>query len=709
MNIQAYMESVGLTSGQIDMIKKIASTSNAVPLVEANIWDQIGDIGEESEFDDSCAINGNEEAQKLVSQLSTATKVSVPELTDDEPACVTYAKFLVECLRSAHKSINRISTLNRVVDLVNALITIEPQLGGDETVTDTDLLKLASTIDAIRDSVYDKINTLSAKAEKKKNAVAPAKESDLPVDMMLGAGFNKVNPNGQDLQNDEAEVGESTWDQLDTEDIDTVDDIDDEFVDDAEGSVEEGNAAYTNEEIAAWYEILWDLATVIEYKKERKQLDKKLEALTDSETSQTDDRAINQLQTMIAALDDPSAEPAYWSIKKMFVTNLSNRIKPTIDSSLPQIKTETDLDNIEKTNAINSMLGKYVAEYGGNFEEMRKDIIDIKKARSGGAMSSMQANNVTEQLRSAFANNAVPQYVKDAIGFGNTESTDSDSLSDQNVMPADASLRVKREMHSADYDNAEKEDKENLDAFAAALGEAHPENLKRAGEQASVIGKRVLARTRNRMPKKVLAEGIYTDDDDEENSIDIFDDDMSEAVDDYLFNRKHERVTVDEDTGLGADQTVDVDNLADPDMDPTSVDAQNLVNDYASKHSKSFDREDVNNCDAFAAMCGQDATKSQPWSNRAKDIAKRSLAKLRSMNKDKVLAESDEGDELDAITSSGSSRDYLTKLVKEAVRKAQVQQIERKHDNELASVLGDRGEGGYMNYRDRLKNRILGR
>lgn len=709
MNIQAYMESVGLTSGQIDMIKKIASTSNAVPLVEANIWDQIGDIDEESEFDDSCAINGNDEAQKLVSQLSTATKEPVPELTDDESACVTYAKFIAECLRSAHRSINRINTLNRVIDLVNSLITIEPQLGGDETVTDPDLLKLASTIDAIRDSVYNKINTLESKAEQKKKKVAPEKETDVPVDMMVGAGFNNVNTKGQDLQNDEEEVGENTWDQVDTEDIDTVDDIDDEFVGDAEGSVEEGNAAYTNEDIAAWYEILWDLATVIEYKKERKQLDKKLEALTDSETSQPDDKAINQLQTMIAALDDPSTEPSYWSIKKMFVTNVSNRIKPTIDSSLPKIQTETDLDNIEKTNAINTMLGKYVAEYGGNIEEMCKDIVDIKKARSGGAMSSMQANNVTAQIRSAFANNAVPQYIKDAIGFGNTESAYSDSLSDQNVVPADASLRVKRAARqSADYDNTESEDKENLDAFAAALGETNPGNIKRAGEQASVIGKRVLARTRNRMPKKVLAEGIYTDDDDE-NSIDIFDDDMSEAVDDYLFNRKHERVTVDEDTGLGADQTVDVDNLADPDMDPTSVDAQNLVNDYASKHSKSFDREDVNNCDAFAAMCGQDATKSQPWSNRAKDIAKRSLAKLRSLNKDKVLAESDEGDELDAITSTGSSRDYLTKLVKEAVRKAQVQQIERKHENELASVLGDRGEGGYMNYRDRLKNRILGR
>lgn len=654
MNIKAYMESVGLTSGQIDMVTKIADQSNAVSLVESFDDPFAAAFGDDDEDEtveiDDCKINGDVNAHKFLGELNSMTGVSMPVLSKDEPACKTYAQFIADCLRAGVTKVNTMKKLGKLTDVVNDLIKIEPRLVNPDIVAN-----LSTQIESLLNSILAKYDKLVAKSEaknKKSGGAEPGEPADVTSVMGRAQGFDIIAPNADEtFMNDES----------DTEYL----------ADSFTGGTEETNEPEVNED--ADYEDT-DMTTRDMYSID---MVKKLYDIVklfagayvaqtnpDAEGSELETKCNNELSSIFGN-----------------AANVNAKTK-TIDSFKDDTTFSYD-DRKNTTDKINAALRKYISMYKGSLDSL--------------------LNTLTPEQQDVLHNADIPADIQDAIGLNqssanvNADSIDSSEKSDAYLSNLDANRFIERT-------KAEKKDepeKTESDVWKQLGAEGTPMS---SNDYRKKLVKDSIHRVANR--NKVLAESqLLSDDDSDESVFDVFDDDC-EAVDEYLFNRKHERQYNDD---VESPNVPDESSLAEPDIDPTSDAAKDVVNDYATQHAKSLDREDVNNCDAFAANCGDPTTKSQPWSNRAKDIAKRSLAKLMAKKQEKTLAEADEGDELDAITSTGSSKDYLANLVKNAVKKAQVQKIERKHNDDLATVLGERSEGGYMNYRDRLKQKALGK
>ena len=317
-----------------------------------------------------------------------------------------------------------------------------------------------------------------------------------------------------------------------------------------------------------------------------------------------------------------------------------------------------------------------------------------------GPMGSIK-RTLTNKQKDLLDSNDVPYDIRESLGFSAKSFSGGDVVDGADTYDQFMSAEEnKPKEKKASGDNAD---------FWVALGQEGREVIT-SHDRAKQLAKEALARRRNAAAmnnSNPLNEGIEDCDDPDTIYTDYMDDlDKLNADRKELdFEKKVDREYLPED--WNADDGLDVNELPDRDMDPNSVQAANLVSDHFDNYARSMDREDVNNVDAFAAYCGQPGVKTGSYKDRAKQIAKRSLARVLAANKAKSLTEST--DELEEITTAEPANSYLTSRVKRSLARAANAQKERRHNQDLDKVMGEHGEGDYVNYRDKLKETLRGR
>lgn len=609
--------------------------------------------------------------------LSRLTGVRLPDNTT--ATYTSYAKFMIDCLKFVVGRINTTDKLDLVFDIFDNIKRQAPDMLNhsvvDEFVDKVDpetqetvkvpVTWLVRDINLLLNKVHKKYATLTSSTPGHRD------RSSIPdvVDTVMQDNGNAVTGRYNQMQTDnvddigvDEEYQEEFGDTIANMD-DTVTNEDDDTLDD------ERTEKYTLTTIQELYPILKVFIGVTNAQRYPDDTKKELHRKTD-----------NELASIYAGLA---------------------KFKDTVENTgmgNPKMPHKVFAEFIDYPNAV--LLDKATERIN---RALRNCISSYQ-----GPMGSIK-RTLTNKQKDLLDSNDVPYDIRESLGFSAKSLVDGD-ISDgadtyDQFMSAEEN---KPKEKTVSGDNAD---------FWVALGQEGRDVIT-SQDMAKRLAKQSLARVRNAAAMKepaALNESKYISDDAETNDLDPF-----SAFDDAVYanskNITNDYGEVDLEKPVTReylpedwteDSDPDVNEMPDRDIDPQSAQAADLVSDHFNKYARSMDREDVNNMDAFAAYCGQPSVRTDSYRDRTKQIAKRSLARVLAAHKAKTLNEST--DELEDIATAEPAHSYLTNRVKKSLARAANAQKTRRHNQDLDKVIGEHGEGDYVNYRDKLKETLLGR
>lgn len=598
--------------------------------------------------------------------LSRLTGVQLPDIKT--ATYTNYAKFMIACLKNVVGQINTTDKLNLVFDIFDNIKRKAPDMldhsvvDYEDPVTKKPVL-LVRDVNLLLNKVHNKYETLAkSKPGNRDTGRLPDVVDTIMQDTVDGVGRGGMTGRYNQMQTgnvDDIGVDEEYQEEF-GENIANMDDsLTNE--DDGAGDDDERTEKYTLTTIHDLYPVLQVFIGATNAQRYPDDTNEELQRKTDNELA--------SIYAGLAKFNDTREDTGMGSPKmphKVFVEFIDNPNAVLLDKA---------------TERINRSLRNCIASYQGPMGSIKRTL--------------------TNKQKDLLDSNDVPYDIRESLGFA------AKSLSSGDVV---AGADTYDQFMSAE-ENKPKEkivSGDNADIWKA-LGQEGREVIT-THDRTRRLAKEAFARSRKAAAMKQgqqLTEGIEDNDD----AGTIYDDYMNDLEkrntgrDPLDFEQTVEREYLPEDWQEDTDPNVN--EMPDPDLDPKSAQAANLVSDHFDTHSGSMDREDVNNMDAFAAYCGQPGVRTDAYQDRTKQIAKRSLARVLAATKANALNEST--DELDEITNAKPANAYLSDKVKKSLARAANAQKTRRYNQDLDKVMGEHGEGDYFNYRDKLKETLLGR
>ena len=549
--------------------------------------------------------------------LSRLTGVQLPDITT--ATYTSYAKFMIDCLKIVVGRINTTDKLDLVFDIFYNIKRNAPDMLNhsvvDEFVDKVDpetqetvkvpVTLLVRDINLLLNKVHKKYETLtSCTPGNRDTSRIPDVVDTVMQDTVDGVGRDGMTGRYNQMQTDNVDdIGvdeayqEEFGDTIANMD-DTVTNEDDEFSDD------DRTEKYTLTTIQELYPILKVFIGVTNAQRYPDDTKKELRRKTD-----------NELATIYAGLA---------------------KFKDTVENTgmgNPKMPHKVFAEFIDYPNAV--LLDKATERIN---RALRNCISSYQ-----GPMGSIK-RTLTNKQKDLLDSNDVPYDIRESLGFS------AKSLVDGDI--ADGADTYDQFMSAEENKPKEKTVSGDNADFWVALGQEGRDVIT-SQNMAKRLAKQSLARVRNAASMKepaALNESKYISDDAETNDIDpsvAFDDavyaNSKNITNDYGevdLEKPVKREYLPEDWTEDSDPSVN--EIPDRDIDPQSAQAADLVSDHFNKYARSMDREDVNNMDAFAAYCGQPGVRTDSYRDRAKQIAKRSLARVLAAHKAKSLAESTE-------------------------------------------------------------------
>lgn len=758
MNIHAYMESIGLTAAQIEAVSKLASVSQSEYLMEglADFGDDEDEFDTDGTEDQS--VSGdilNSPAYPALKKLSDITGVELPSFLSAKNT--SYAEFLRDCLKDAVSHIRNTKQLSQIIDLFTEVKNKAPELlDPAKCKTDKPINQIAQALDTLY-SKYDQLtqpgngaagmaDNTNGNLDELYNLIQEG-SSDIPTDdpalrsvypslkalsRLTGVQLPDITTAtytsyakfmiaclkivvGRINTTDKLELVFDIFDNIKRKAPDMLDhSVVDEFVDKVDPETQETVKVPVTDPVTQQPVLLVrDINLLLN------KVHNKYATLTSNTPGHRDRSSIpdvvdtvmqdngnavtgryNQMQTdnvddigvdeeyqeefgdTIANMDDTVTNEdddtlddertekytlttiqELYPILKVFIGVTNAQRYPDDTKKELHRKTDNELasiyaglakfkDTVENTGMGNpKMPHKVFAEFIDypNAVLLDKATERINRALRNcitsyqGPMGSIK-RTLTNKQKDLLDSNDVPYDIRESLGFS------AKSLVDGDI--ADGADTYDQFMSAEENKPKEKTVSGDNADFWKALGQEGREVITSQG-LANRRAKEALARVRNAAAMKepaALNESKYISDDAETNDIDpsvAFDDavyaNSKNITNDYGevdLEKPVKREYLPEDGT--EDNEPDVNSIPDRDLDPQSAQAADLVSDHFNKYARSMDREDVNNMDAFAAYCEQPSVRTDSYRDRTNQIAKRSLARVLAAHKAKSLAESTE-------------------------------------------------------------------